>query len=116
QVVSTCGRKLDRPARTLLAAHVGQVRRRSARTAVAGDELRRLELTAEVRNGFGEMAHPDRLDPGQRRFGARLVGADEPLQADPTRALGDGDDAADAPQAAVQSELSAGRVLCEAVA
>ena len=46
QVVPAGGRDLERAARAFLAADVREIERRPLRTAVAGHELRRLEIAA----------------------------------------------------------------------
>jgi hypothetical protein len=77
------------------------------------DVLRRLELSAQVRDRVRKMTHPDGLDACQRSLGARFVRTDDALELGTARALGDGKDAADTTQAPVERKLSAGRVLSE---
>src|SRR5437588_4275137 len=62
------------------------------------------------------MADADGFDAGESRFRAGLVGAHKPLDACAARTFRDRKDAADAPQPAVEGELSARRVLRQPVA
>ena len=110
-VVPPRRRELERTAGAFLAANVGEVERPSTRLAVADDELGRLELTAQIRHCIGEVADANRLDAGQRRLRAGVVGADETLEPCAPRAFGHGDDAADAAEAPVERELTARRVF-----
>ncbi len=109
-------RELERAPGTLLAPHVPQVERTSSRLPVGGDVLRRLELSAQVRHGVGEMPDADRLDSGKRRLRARLVRTDEPLEPCTPRAFGNGEHASDAPEPAVERELTARCMLGEPIA
>ena len=79
-------------------------------------ELGRLELAAQIRDRLGEVTHPDRLDAGQRRLGARVVRTDDPLELRASRSFGHREHAADPPQTPVERELAARRVLGEPVA
>ena len=68
QVVPARGGDLERAARALLAAHVGEVGDGRQRLEVVRRRRRlgRVALAAEVRDRLGEMAHADRLDAGER--------------------------------------------------
>src|SRR5207244_9360807 len=74
------------------------------------------ERAAEVGDGVGEMTDADRLDSREHRLRAGLVGTKEPLQAGASRALRNGEHAADAPHPAVERELATRGVLRKAVA
>ncbi len=105
--MSAGGGELERAPRPLLPADVGQVGRRRRAVAVRRQRRLGLELTlaAKVRNRLGEMAERDGVDTGERGLPRRIGGAEEPLGAQPPRALGDGEDAADPTEAAVEREL-----------
>ena len=66
-------------------------------------------LAAEIGGRLGKVVDGDDVDPGERRLGRRLGGAEEELQARATRALGDGDRARDRPDPAVERELTDAR-------
>ena len=96
EVVPSCRRELERTATTLLAAHVREIERPAPRLSVPDEELGRLELAPQIRHGFGEMAHPDGLDSGKRRFGAGIVRTDDALELRASRSLRHRQNAADA--------------------
>ncbi len=108
-----CGGELEGAARAFLSAHIGEIERTAARLAVTDDVIRRLELAAQIGSRVRKMTHADGLDSRERGLGARVVGADDPLQTRAAGPLGDGQHAADAAQAAVEGELSARRMLRE---
>ena len=83
-------RDLERAARPLLAAHVGEVEVAAPRAGVRSRATQgsRLALAAQVRDRLGEVPHRNRLDPGERRLGRRLGGAEDPRKPGPPRALG----------------------------
>ena len=109
------GRQLERAPRTLLPAHVGQVRLVRLGHLVGRLCGRRPQLAAEVGDRLGEMAHGHCLDPGQLRLAGRLGGAENPLEPAAPRTLGDGERAAHRPDPAVEGKLADGRVLCEPI-
>ncbi len=118
QVVSARGRDLERAPRTLLAAHVGEVGYVGERLEVVGRrrQLGRPALAAQVRDRLGEVAHPHRLDAGERHLRPGLGGAEQARKAGAARALGGDERARDRPQAPVEGELAERRVAVERVA
>ena len=108
-------RELERAPRALLAADVGQVEAPAAAAApVRRAGLRRLALAAQVRDRLGEVANGHGLDPGERRLGRRLGGAEEPCRDRRGAPLGRRERAADRPEPAVERELADRGVLREA--
>ena len=65
-----------------------------------------LELAAQVGHGLGEVPDRDRGDARERRLARGVGRTQETLGAEPPRALGDREDAADPPQPAVERELA----------
>ena len=112
EVVATrCG-ELERTLRALLPAHVREIpTRRLGPAPVRRLDRRRIPLTAEVRDGLGEVPNGDRLDSRQGGLGGTFGGADQLLEPAGPRALSRREHAADRPQAPVQPELADGRVL-----
>ena len=108
------GGELESAPSPLLAAHVGEVGRRPLVVCARGRRrLGWIALTAEVRDGLGEVAHGDRAHPGEGNFGRRLDGADELVQSAAACALGGGEGAGHRTQAAVERELADGGVAGE---
>src|SRR6266550_410921 len=95
QVVTAGSCQLECTPSAFLAADIRKIEWPPPRLAVAHDVLRRLELSAEVRDRIGKVAHSDGLDACQGSLGTSLVRTDDALQLGTTRALGDGKDAAD---------------------
>ena len=108
EVVPSRRGDLERPARPLLAAHVGEVGNVGKRFEVVGRNrrLRRVALAAQIGDGLGEVAHADRLDSGQSDLGARLGGTDEMREAGAPGSFGGDERAGNGPQTAVESELA----------
>ena len=107
-------RELERTARALLSADLGEVGCR--RRAVAVRHERRLglelELAAQEGDGLGEMVDRDRVDAGEGRLSHAVSRAQEALDSKPPCALGDGENASDPAQATVERELpDGGRTL-----
>ena len=73
-------------------------------------------LAPEVGRSLREMLDRDRLDPGQRSLGAGTGRAEDPGQPGEARGLGEGQHAADRPQAPVEAELADRRVIVQALA
>ena len=98
EVVAARRCQLERAAGPFLAADVGEVGRR--RRTVAVRRQRRLglqlELAAQVGDRLGEVADRDRGDAGESGLPRGLGRTKEPLDAEPPRALGDGEHSADA--------------------
>ena len=116
QVVPARGRELERPARTLLAAHVGEVGHRLRELGLGRRlGLGRVALTAEVLDGLDEMADRDGADAGERHLGARLGRADEALEPAAPGTLGGGKRSGNGAQPAVERELADGGVAGEVV-
>jgi hypothetical protein len=112
-VPARCG-QLERAARPLLPADVCEVGPGSG--AVPVRRQRRLgpqlELAAQVRNGLGKVADRNGDDTCEGSFAGRVGRTEKARDAKPPRTLGDRQDAADAPQAAVERELAdRGRLL-----
>src|SRR5439155_15531727 len=116
QVVTAGSREFECTPSAFLTADIRKIERAPPRLAVADDVLRRLELSAEVRDRVRKMAHSDGLDPCQGSLGTRFVRTDDALQLGTPRALGDGKHTADTTQAPVERELATRSVLREAVA
>ena len=99
--------QLERAAGAFLAADIGEVGRR--RRTVAVRRQRRLglqlELAAQVGRGLREVVDRDCGDTRERGFPGGVGRAEEPLDAESTRAFGDGEHAADAPEPPVECEL-----------
>ena len=117
QVVRPRGGDLERPSRTLLPTHVGEVGPALAAEIIVGKrlELRRLDLAAQVRDRLCEVTDRHRLDAGERRLGRRLRSANDAAKARPPRALGDGERPRDRPDPPVERELADRRVVGEAL-
>ena len=113
QVVAAGGRELERAPRPLLPANVGQVWMVGLGRLVRRLCRRRPQLSAEVGDRLGEMAHGDRLDAAELRLARRLGCAENPLEAGAPRTFRDGERAAHRPDATVESELADGCVLGE---
>ena len=107
-VVPARRRQLERAPGALLPADVREVGRR--RRAVSVRHQRRfglqLALAAQVRDGLCEVTDRDRGDAGESCFSSRVRRTQESLGAEPPRTLGDGEDAADPAQPAVERELA----------
>ena len=96
-------------------ADVGEVGQRRSGGAARRRQRIRLELAAQIRDRVGEVAErrPARCPRAPPR--RRLRRAEHALEAHPPRALGDGEDAADAAEPAVERELADRRVPVELV-
>ena len=106
--MTACGRQLERAPGAFLAAHVGEVGRGCGAVAVRRERRLglQLELAAQVGGGLGEMPDRHRGDAGESRLARRVGRTEETLGTEPPCALGDGEDAADAPQPPVERELA----------
>ena len=113
QVVRARGSDLECTARALVPAHVGEVGRRDRSHDRRRLELVRLLLAAQIGDRVGEMAERQRLDARERRLCRRVRRAEQPLDPHPARSFGDGENAADPPQPAVERDLTDGRVAVE---
>ena len=95
---------------TFLPAHVRKVGCR--RRAVPVRRERRLglqlELAAQIARGLGEVPDRDRSDARKSGLARGIGRAQETLGTEPPRTLGDGEDAADPAQPAVERELADG--------
>ena len=109
-VVPARGSQLERAASTFLAADVGEVGRRHSTVRVGRQRPLgiQLELAAQVRDGLGEVANRHGGDAGERSLPSGVGRTEETLDAEPPGALRNGENAAHAPEAAVESELSDG--------
>ena len=119
QVVAAGGRELERPPRTFLPAHVGEVRHERLRRRcllVARLPRRQLDLAREVPRGLRQMAHRHRLDARERDLRRRLLRAEHASETRAPRAFRHGQCAADGPDAAVERELTQRCVQGEQVA
>jgi hypothetical protein len=114
-VVPARRRKLERSPRTLLPPDIREIVGPPPRLSIPRNELRRLELAAEICDCVGKMPHTDRLDPGECGLRARLVRTDEAFDASASSALGYSKRTAHSTEASIQGELAAGRMLREAV-
>ena len=76
EVVRACCGDLERAPGALLAAQIGEIRNRGVLDALVDRlEGRRVEASAEVLDGLGEMPNTHRLDSRESRFRRRLGGA-----------------------------------------
>ena len=112
------GRELERAPGAFLSPDVGEVGRR--RRAVAVRHERRLglqvALATQVGDRLGEMPDRDRGNAGKRRLACGVGGAEETIRAEPPRALGNGENAADPPEPSVERELPDGGGALEGAA
>ncbi len=115
KVVVSGGRDLERSTRPFLAPHVRQVGNRSLLEHIRrkGVEHRGIDLTAEIRDHFTEMANGDGLHSGERDLRRRIGSADDPLQTRSTCSLGDRERSCDRSHASVQRKLADRSVLDE---
>jgi hypothetical protein len=115
--VSTRGCQLERAAHPLLAANVRKVGQRRLRRAAVLSLLvwGWITLAPQIRHRLREVPQRDRLDPGERRLGRALGGAEKALQSGPTGSLRRREHAPDRPQAPVERELADSRVSGQAV-
>ena len=102
-------RELERAPRALLPAHVREIR--APRTAPRRSRAPRGSGSSSIsprriRDRLGEVADGHGVDAGERRLLRRLRRAEQPLDSEPSRALGDRENAADPAQPAVESELA----------
>ena len=112
--MASCGGDLERATTSLLPADVREIRRRlQLAVRPCGRDRVGLELTPEIRDRIGEVPEADRLDAGERSLGRRVRRAQDAFEPHAACALGDGEDAADAPQPAVERELTDGGVPVE---
>ena len=109
------GGELERAARALLAADVGEVGRIGLRRLVGRLRRRRTELAAQVGDGLGEVPDRDRLDAAELGLAGRLGRTENPLEPGPPRPFGDGERPAHRSHAAVQRQLADRGVLGEPV-
>ncbi len=102
--------QLERAPGAFLPADLGEVGRR--RRAVAVRRQRRLglqlDLAAQIADRLGEVPDRHRGDTRESSLSGGVGRTQETLHAEPTRALRNGEDAADPAQAAVERELSDG--------
>ena len=115
EVVPACRGELERTPGALLTPHLGEVGERRRRVDPCREHRIGLLLAAEVRDRVGEMADGDRLDARELRLGSALGRTEQPVEPQPARPLGDREDAADTPHAAVEGELADGGVPLELV-
>jgi hypothetical protein len=106
--VSTGRSQLERATRAFLSTHLGEIGRCPCASAVRRKRWLGLELVlaAEVRDSLGEVPDRNGGDTGEGCFPRGVGRAEEAFGAEPSRALGDGKNAADPTQAPVERELA----------
>ena len=97
--MSAGGSQLESAPRSLLSADLGQVGRRCRAAAVRRQRRLglELELAAQVRDRFGKVADGDGGDSGEGGLPCGVRGTEETLGTEAPGALGNGENAADAP-------------------
>src|SRR5581483_6524733 len=102
--------ELERPPGPLLPADVGEIRRYSRAVPVRRDRLLwlQLELATQVGSRLCEVPDRNRGNAGERRLARGIRRTEESFRAEPPGALGDCENAAHAPQPAVERELPEG--------
>jgi len=119
QEVVRAGRgDLERAPRALVAPHVRKIglwRWREYAVPVRRVVGRRLALASQESHRLGEVCERNRLDPGQRRLGRGLRGAEDPGEAGRACSLGRGQHPSHRPHASVQRELAERGQACERV-
>ena len=103
----THGGEFECAPRALLPANVREVRPGLCAKAVRRERRLGLELalSAQIRDRLGEVPDRDRGYTGERSLSRRVGRTKEALGTQSPRALGDGEDASDTAQAAVEREL-----------
>jgi len=114
--VPTCGGKLEGTPRTFLTPDVGKVRYGRSLGFFRRFDRRRLQLAAEVRDGFGEMADGYRVDAREGGLGGGCRRTEDPVEPGPARTLRDREGPADRTDSPVESELTYRGVLGEPLA
>ena len=116
EVVAARRGKLERSPRSLLSAHVGQIRNLGARIAVGrGLERRRLELSAQIPDDLGQMARGHGLDARESRLRRRLACAHQAPETGSSRSFGGGKHAGHRPQSPVERQLADRRMARQPV-
>ena len=111
-----CSRDLQGAATTLLAADVCEVGAGGEGNGVfRGCRRQDVGVAAQIRDRLREVAHRERLDPGERRLGCGRRRAQDPREPGPRRSFGGGDRADHGSHAAVERKLADAGVLQEAL-
>jgi hypothetical protein len=110
-------RDLERTTGPLVPTHLGKVGERSLG---CGGPIRlplppEVRLAAQVGDGFGEVAHGDRLDARERGFGGRIDRTQQLVDCGASGSLRDREHAADTAQPPVEAQLAHGSVVGEAL-
>ncbi len=114
--MASCGGDLEHPPRTLLAADVREVgsRRHPIGSRQRG-RRRWVAVTAEIGDCLREVAHRNRVDPGESDLRAGFRRAHEALSAVAPCAFGGHERSRHGPQAPIESELADCGVASEGV-
>ena len=111
--MATGRRQLERSARPLLAAHVGEIGQLGLAGLVGRLGRRRLQLAAEIRDRLAEVPHGNRFDAAELGFARGLGSAEDPFEPRPSRSLRNGESAANGPHPPVERKLAHRGVLRE---
>ena len=105
--MSTRRGDLERAPGSFLAPHVREIRLRILRwMTVTLDPGLRVTVAAKVGRSLREMVQRDRLDPGQRSFGAGTSRAEDLGKPGEARSFRQGQHAADRPQGSVEAQFA----------